>query len=248
MDTTEGSGRLARPESDARRDESTARPTVASEPPLEPEAATILATEHWSLLGTRSMLWNERMSRTAIFLTVLSGAIVALALVADATRFGPRTRTLALVLLPVVLFLGLVTYVRLVQIGTEDLLLVLAMNRLRHGYLTMAPGLKPYFSTGHHDDVQGLAATFLLAGPRELHPWVHFLTTTPTVVATVDAAIATAIVVLLVQAAAAPSVVVVAAGVVAFPAVWGALFSLHLWTVRALRTVKPRFPTPAQDV
>jgi hypothetical protein len=47
-----------------------------------------------------------------------------------------------LVLLPVVLFLGLVTYMRLVQIGSEDFLLVLAMNRLRHGYLTMAPGLK----------------------------------------------------------------------------------------------------------
>jgi hypothetical protein len=125
---------------------------------------------------------------------------------------------------------------------------VLAMNRLRHGYLTMAPGLKPYFSTGHHDDVQGLAATFLLAGPRDLHPWVHFLITTPTVVATVDAAIATAIVVLLVQAAAAPPVVVVAAGAVAFPAVWGALFSLHVWTMRALRTVKPRFPTPKEDV
>jgi hypothetical protein len=42
------------------------------------------------------------------------------ALVADATRFGPGTRTLALVLLPVVLFLGLVTYMRLVQIGSED--------------------------------------------------------------------------------------------------------------------------------
>jgi hypothetical protein len=115
---------------------------VASDQPLEPEAATILATEQWSLLGTRSMLWNERMSRTAIFLTALSGAIVALALVADATGFGPRNRTLALVLLPVVLFLGLVTYMRLVQIGSEDFLLVLAMNRLRHGYLTMAPGLK----------------------------------------------------------------------------------------------------------
>jgi hypothetical protein len=55
-------------------------------------------------------------------------------------------------------------------------------------------------------------------------------------------------VVLLVQAAAAPPVVVVAAGAVAFPAVWGALFLLHVWTMRARRTVKPRFPTPREDV
>jgi hypothetical protein len=43
----------------------------------------------------------------------------------------------------------------------------------------------------------------------------------------VDAAVATAIVVLLMQATAAPWVVVVAAGAVAFPVVWGALFSLN---------------------
>ena len=245
MDATEA-GR--RPESaGAVHAQAAARPTVASDRPLGPDAATILATEHWSLLGTRSLLWSERMSRVAIFLTVLSGAIVALALVADATGFGPRTRMLALVLLPVVLFLGLTTYVRLVQIGNEDLRLVLAMNRLRHGYLAMAPGLEPYFSTGHHDDQQGLATTFLVAGPRDLHPWVHFLTTTPTIVATVDAAIATAIAVLLMQALAAPPAAAVAAGAVAFPVVWGGLFALHARTLRVLRAIKPRFPTPAAE-
>jgi hypothetical protein len=46
--------------------------------------------------------------------------------------------------------------------------LVLAMNRVRHAYLTIAPGPKPYFSTGHHDDQQGLAATLLVAGPDGL--------------------------------------------------------------------------------
>ena len=49
------------------------------------------------------------MSRTSIFLTLLSASIIALALAADATGFGPRTTTLALVLLPVVLLLGLAT-------------------------------------------------------------------------------------------------------------------------------------------
>jgi hypothetical protein len=222
--------------------------TDTSDRPLGPDAATILATEHWSLLGTRTILWNERMSRTAIFLTVLSAAIVALALVADATGFGARTRTLALVLLPVVLFLGLTTYVRLVQIGYEDLRLVLAMNRLRRGYLTMAPGLAPYFSTGHHDDERGLAATFLLTSARDLQqPWVHFLTATPTIVATVDAAIATAITVLVLQATGASATVVVVGGVLAFLLVWGALFLLELSTLRVLWTTKPRFPTPPPD-
>jgi hypothetical protein len=39
-------------------------------------------------------------------------------------------------------------------------------------------------------------------------------------------------------------VAVVTTGVVAFAFVWGALFSLHVWTLRVLRAMEPRFPTP----
>jgi hypothetical protein len=34
--------------------------------PLGPHAAAILATEHWSLLGTRALIWNEAMSRATV--------------------------------------------------------------------------------------------------------------------------------------------------------------------------------------
>jgi hypothetical protein len=64
---------------------------ATSEHPFGPHAAQILATEHWSLLASRSLIWNEAMSRTTVFLTVLSAAIIALALLADATGFGPQT-------------------------------------------------------------------------------------------------------------------------------------------------------------
>jgi hypothetical protein len=101
---------------DPPRDEAAA----ASEHPFGPHAAAILASEHWSLLATRSLIWNEAMSRATVFLTVLSAAIIALALLADATGFGPQTTALALVLLPVVLLLGVATYVRLVLINTEE--------------------------------------------------------------------------------------------------------------------------------
>ena len=63
----------------------------------------------------------------------------------------------------------------------------------------------------------------MLQRPTQARLWLHFLVNTPTIVATVDAALATAIVVLLVQAADAPSAAVVAAGVAAFLAVWGTL-------------------------
>jgi hypothetical protein len=219
-------------------------PGEGGDRPFGPDAATILATEHWSLLGSRSLIWNEAMNRTSIFLTVLSASIIALALAADATGFGPRTTTVALVLLPVVLLLGLATYVRLVQINTEEVRTVLAMNRLRNAYLTMAPALGPYLSTGHHDDERGVAASYLMAGPRDLRPWAHFLVTTPTIVATVDAALAAAVVVLVAQAVDASTAATVAAGAVAFAGVLGALVPMQRRNLDAIRGTAARFPTP----
>jgi hypothetical protein len=205
MDATEGTGKAARPERATAPEAEGA--TAASRPvgdqPFGPDAATILAAEHWSLLSFRSLIWNEAMSHTTLFLSVLSAAIIALALLANATGFGPRTTTLALVLLPVVLFLGVATHIRAVQINRREIEVVLAMNRLRQAYLQIAPGLAPYFTAGHYDDERGLAASFLLSDPKfasGLRPWGWFLANTPNIVATVDAALAAAIVVLAVRA------------------------------------------------
>ena len=217
--------------------------TAANENPFGPDAPAILAAEHWSLLAARSLIWNEAMSRATVFLTVLSASIIALALLADATGFGPQTTTLALVLLPVVLLLGIATYLRLVQINTEEFQLVLAMNRLRRAYLTIAPALEPYFTTGHHDDERGLVTTYMLYRPTQARLWLHFLVNTPTIVATVDATLAATIVVLLLQIAEAPTAALVAGGAVAFLAVWGILFPLQRQILRPLRDT-PRFPTP----
>jgi hypothetical protein len=217
---------------------------MSGDQPFGPHAAQILATEHWSLLATRSLIWNEAMSRASVFLTVLSAAIIALALLADATGFGPQTTTLALVLLPVVLLLGIATYVRQVQINNEEFKLVLAMNRLRRAYLSIEPGLEPYFTTGDHDDERGLVATYMLDHPSRRWLLVHFLINTPTIVATVDAALAAAIAVLVLQTAGAPRAAVVAAGVVAFLAVWVGLMLLQRHNVDPFRGKTPKFPTP----
>jgi hypothetical protein len=221
-------------------------PGPASDHPFGPDGAAILATEHWSLLASRSLIWNEAQSRATVFLSVLSASTIALALLADATGFGPQTTTLALVLLPVVLFLGIAAHGRLVDINREEVELVLAMNRLRHAYLQIAPALEPYLSTGHHDDEPGLAASYLRAGgggPR-LGRWIQILVNTPTIVGTVDAALAAAIVVLVVRAAEAATTVAVAAGALAFLVVWAVLFLLQRRALEPRRRTTPRFPTP----
>ena len=55
----------------------------ATSPLDDPRALQILSTEHWSLLATRSLSWNESFARAGLFLSVLSATAVALALVAQ---------------------------------------------------------------------------------------------------------------------------------------------------------------------
>jgi hypothetical protein len=89
-------------------------------------------------------------------------------------------------------------------------------------------------------------ATYLLDRPTRLWLWIHFLINTPTIVATVDAALAAAVVVLLLQVAEAGRATLVAGGAVAFLVVWGVLFLLQLHSLRQLRATTSRFPTPPE--
>jgi len=153
----------------------------------------ILATEHWSLLATRSLSWNESFARAGMFLTLLSGATVALALVAQVTSFGPGFALFAVLILPVVLFVGLTTYVRLLEINNEDYVWVRGMNRLRGAYLEAAPELEKYFVSGTTEDAAGIFRTFgsLPDVPGNLDTGVfHGLVTTPTTIGFVDATLA----------------------------------------------------------
>jgi hypothetical protein len=84
------------------------------------------------------------MSRTSIFVAALSGAVVALALVAQATDFDGAFVAFALVLLPVVYFLGVVRVARLGQVNLEDSRWMQGMNRIRDAYLEFAPELEPF--------------------------------------------------------------------------------------------------------
>ncbi len=203
----------------------------------------ILATEHWSLLATRSMLWNEVFSRSSMFLATLSGTIVALALAAQATSFGPGFLAFTLVVLPVVLLIGLATFDRLLAANDEDVLWVQGMNRLRHAYVQLAPDLGPYLMTGWHDDAPGVLQTF--GAPPGTHPLRHHVfVTTPAVIAVVDAAIAGAIAALIALQLRIETGTSIGIGVAAFLGVAALLVAYQLRTFalnRPLPTVL--FPT-----
>jgi hypothetical protein len=192
--------------------------------PADAEAAArralrvqMLATEHWSLLATRSLSWNEAFARAGMFLSLLSGAVVALALVAQANNFGEGFVTFALLTLPVVLFVGLATYVRLLEINNEDYIWVRGMNRLRAAYLDVDPGIRPYFISGVSENAVDIFKTYG-STEEELQrvDWFHGFVTTPSTIGFVDCMIAAAlaaIVVVQLQGAMASAAV---AGVIVF--------------------------------
>jgi len=139
--------------------------------------AQLLATEHWSLLATRSTTQSEVLSRIATFLMLVSASIVSLALIGQATRFDRRFITFALVLLGMVIMIGALTQVRLGNAAFEDLAHVIGMNRLRAAYVELDPSIERYFVTSAHDDDPGIWQTYNhLMGPNPI--WQPFASST----------------------------------------------------------------------
>lgn len=154
----------------------------------DPRALQILTTEHWSLLSTRTLGYHEMFGRTTIFVAAISGTVVALALVAQATRFGPETLSFGLVMISVALLIGVTTFVRCVAINYEDARWVTGMNLLRHAYLQIVPELEPFFLTGHEAEADRRS---LGHGSRQrLANLANSLTTTSGVVAALNSALA----------------------------------------------------------
>ena len=202
--------------------------------------AQILATEHWSLLATRSMTWNEVFSRASMFITVLSAAVVALALVAQATAFGPGFRLFALLVLPIVLLVGVATVIRLAEDNAEDFGLVIGMNRLRHAYLELAPELEPYFVTGRFDDAAGIMQTY---GPGVSFSLVRIIAGTPNLVAAINIVVVGVLAALIADTLGASDVIDVVVGVVA-ALVTAACFGVLAFRqfTGARRAHRPQFP------
>jgi hypothetical protein len=128
--------------------------------------AQMLATEHWSLLASRSTTQSEVLTRIAIFLTLVSAGLLSLGLLGNATQFRGWFGVAALGVLFFLMVIGIVTQLRVFNTATEDLAYVLAMNRLRGAYLDLDPGLERYLLMSPADDERGLERTYYPFAPR----------------------------------------------------------------------------------
>jgi hypothetical protein len=219
--------------------------------PAQSEKLQILATEHWSLLATRSLIYQESLGRVNMFLGILSGAVIALALVAQASHFSEAFYAAAVFMLAVVFFTGIATVRRLMMLNRDDYHMVVGMNRLRHGYLDLHSELGQYFITSPHDDLSGALRTLGIEAETAagLGTFFHGFVTLPGMVGVIVAAVGGAIGALAAVGFGAPPYGAIAVGAVAFAATELLIYVTGRRSFRRFGpSMEPRFPSPKQPV
>ena len=96
------------------------------------------------LQGARSATIAESNGRASMFLAAVSGGLVALGLVATASRLGAAFYGFALVLLPTLAFVGFATFGRTLQSSIEDTEYARRIALLRSYYFGHVPEIAPY--------------------------------------------------------------------------------------------------------
>lgn len=115
-------------------------------------AFSAVTTEHFVLQTARAATVSEANGRVNVFLGAVSGALVALGFVAQASELGTAFDVLVLLLLPVLAYVGVVTQERVLQTGLEDAAYARRISLVRRFYVDTVPGLEPYFQ---HPDPEG---------------------------------------------------------------------------------------------
>jgi hypothetical protein len=194
------------------------------------------------------MTYTESFSRIGMFFTVLTGAIISLALLAQVEHFNQAFVGAALLILSVVFFVGLVTVGRVSALNREDARWVAGMNRLRHAYLEMHPELERYFITDNHDDMKGILTTMgivgITPGSRTIADSLHGFTTLPAMLLIIVAVVGGVLGALIAGAFGASEGIAISAGCLVF------LITdviLAILTRRAffasIKTLEARFPS-----
>lgn len=123
--------------------------------PVEPNPQLLLqffTTEHFTLQTARSGTISESNGRCSLYMSAVSGALIALAFIGQMSGLGEAFFVFGFVLLPSVLFVGWATFVRVLQLGLEDMVFARGINRIRHLYVELAPEAEKYFILSTHDD------------------------------------------------------------------------------------------------
>jgi hypothetical protein len=210
----------------------------------DPRALTILSTEHYSLLTARSLVYNEAFARAGMFLALLSATLVAVGLISTATGFSDDGfLTVVAAVLALDLFVGLASLGRIAAASGEDIRYLQGMNRLRHAYHQMVPGVERYFVTSHFDDIESVVSFYGPAAANPVRNVVHGLTTTPGMIGVICSAVTGALAAVIGLLATHDPGVAAAVAAVAFLAMFLALsVGMGLSVRREMREMRSMFP------
>ncbi len=214
----------------------------------DPRTIQLLATEHWSLLGARSLAYNEAFVRAGMFLAFLSTSFVALALVAQAMSFGQGFLSVAALVLAFDFVIGLTTFLRMNGANLDDLRAVHGMARIRHAYTQITPIVAPYFTTPTHDDIDAVTSVYGPISDRLWGQFVYGLSTSSgmigLIVAMVGGVLATVLAMLIGMDGGASIWV----GVAGWLVILAALFAFTgVSILREQARIPVLFPTPSAD-
>jgi hypothetical protein len=128
--------------------------------PASPEewqrTSQVLIAEYSVLMTAMTAAWSASLTRTSLFLGVLSAAGVAFGFAAPGSLDQTSFLGIALAVLLLVLFLGVATFVRLVQVQRESMVYLVGMNRIRYFFQQAVPWSRPYFVLPTHDDMRAM--------------------------------------------------------------------------------------------
>jgi hypothetical protein len=121
---------------------------------------TMMTTEHATLQSAQAQEVQDLNGRTSLFIGAVSAALIALAFVGQFSHLGTAFYVFGLVLFPSLVFMGVVTFARVIQSTYAVITYARGMGRIRHYYLERAPQMRPYFILSAHDDIDSVVGAW----------------------------------------------------------------------------------------
>jgi hypothetical protein len=178
---------------------------------LSSQLVSMITTEHYNLQTGRSMTISETNGRSSLFVGAVSSGLIALTFVGQISHLGTAFFVFSLVVIPTLVFMGLITFERVLQSGSADITYARGVNRIRHLFLEYAPQLQPYFMLPAHDNREET-----LSHEEMSTSWVQVFFNTAGMIAVINSVLIGSFVGLLFAVFSLPLWVCTSAGVVAF--------------------------------
>jgi len=212
----------------------------------DPRAVQILATEHWSLLAGRSLVYNEAFTRGGMFLAFLSMSFVGLALLAQAMSINADFLVITAIVLAFDFVIGLFTYVRIAGTAADDLRHVHGMARIRHAYTEIAPPVVPYLTSATNDDIASVLTAYGPPSSSTLGDILYAFSTSLGLIGLITAMVGGVLAAVGALLVGVSGVVVVVVGAAIAVVVTVAMVVLTFGAVaRNQAAIEVRFPAPA---